>query len=137
MTPTFGSIYIGKPITVSCTIGADASVDIAITPRISWEVTYVDDGEPITDRFEAMEIVAITPLVFSTTLQYNPILRNMNFTCVSSVQPEENDQSLVIASINTTVFEEVLAQSKFSSLDNILPSVIQSLTICNLNKELN
>lgn len=120
MSPTFGSIYIGKPVLVSCTIGADASVDIDISPQISWEVSYVSDGEVISNNFEAMDIATITPLVFSTTLEYDPIVRDMNFTCISSVQPVEVDQSLVLPSNSTTESEEVLAPSEFICSDIVI-----------------
>lgn len=88
--------YIGRNITVSCIISTDAFVDINITPTISWEVSYSEsDGQTVSETIESAEISTITPVVFLTSLEYTPILRDMTFTCFGSVEPTQQSLDLV------------------------------------------
>ena len=88
--------YIGRNVTVSCLISADEFLDINITPTISWEVSYSElDGQTVTETIESSEISTITPVIFVTSLEYSPILRDMTFTCFGSVEPTQLSPDLV------------------------------------------
>ena len=96
-----------------CTIGADASTDIDVTPTIEWTVSYFENDLPVVNSFNATNLTAITPAVFSTPLLvFNPLLRSMSVSCRSFLLPGI-DNDLIVASGYGITTLQVTSQSKF------------------------
>ncbi len=95
------SVYIGRNTTVSCVISTDGFVDVNLTPTITWQVSSAQN-EPETIIPD--EITVITPVVFSTSLEYTPILGDMTFTCTASVEPMQPSLNVVGSQQTSTTY---------------------------------
>ncbi len=80
------SVYIGRNTTVICIVSSGGFIDVDITPTISWQVSNPQDDVP-PQTIIPDTISSITPTIFSTSLEFNPILGDMVFTCSASVEP--------------------------------------------------
>lgn len=111
LVPSAGPVYIGKSFFITCQLKGATSTDTPITPRISWQVFYSDQGELVSTIFEAASINEITSFVFLSTLHYDPIMMDMNFTCTGYFQSNESNDSL-LDSISASTSMMILAPGK-------------------------
>lgn len=105
--------YIGRNVSVTCTIMADAFTDVDIIPTIYWMVTYFNGEVPMTEmiRPTSSDITTITPLIYSTSLDFSPITRDMTLKCFGSIRPAQPSLTLLMSEESNNTFS-LIAQGR-------------------------
>ena len=83
------NVTIGQNVTVQCAITTNYGrpTDIEVTPHISWDIESNENDEIVMETLEDVQLTMLTTAVFTSELQYNPILATRTFTCRSYVEP--------------------------------------------------
>ena len=125
------NITTGQNITIQCVIATNYGrvTDIEVIPHIFWDIAYENaDGEVMRNSFEA-QLTTLTPAVFLSNLEYNPILNTMNFTCRSSVEPLSVNDGTLVRQSTISVDTRIVSPQGMSHL--IVLSLSLSLSFTN------